>query len=75
MEANLPRFLTFCNKLSALRAFAVRLGLNVGKAAWRPCAAHPRGTATNLSPARTSVSPEAYDEAAVFSWMGGRAWP
>jgi hypothetical protein len=30
-----------------------------------------RGAATNLSPAQTSVSSEAYEEAAVFSWMAG----
>jgi hypothetical protein len=37
----------------------------------RPRAGHPRGTATNLSPAQTSVSSEAYNKVAVFSWMAG----
>src|ERR1700722_6948118 len=37
----------------------------------RPCAGHPRGPATNLSADQTSVNSEAYDEAAVFSWMVG----
>src|ERR1700733_10509751 len=50
-------------------------GLNVGKAVMAglvlPCAGHPRGAVTNLSPAQTSVSSEAYDEIAMFSWMGG----
>src|SRR3984957_13572123 len=35
------------------------------------CAGHPRSAATNLSPAQTSVSSEAYDQTEVFSWMAG----
>ena len=53
-------------------ALAVGLRLNVGRAVMaRPCAGHPRTAATNLSAAQTSVNSEAYDEAAVLSWMAG----
>src|ERR1700722_483189 len=37
----------------------------------RPCPGHPRGSATNLSAAQTSVNSVAYDEAAGFSWVAG----
>src|SRR3984957_10269734 len=37
----------------------------------RPCPGHPRGSATNLSAAQTSVNSVAYDEAAGFSWAAG----
>jgi hypothetical protein len=37
----------------------------------QPCAGHPRGVVTNLSAAQTSVNSDAYNEAAVFSWMAG----
>src|ERR1700722_18958112 len=62
---------------TARRASGVGPRLDVGKAATAglvlPCASHPRGAATSLSAVRTSVSSEAYNEAAVSRGWPGRA--
>jgi hypothetical protein len=60
----------------ALKALAVGRGLNIDNAVMAGLVpAIHAAAAINLSPAQTSVSSDAYDEAAVFSWMAGSGRP
>jgi hypothetical protein len=60
----------------ALKALAVGHGSNIGNAVMAGLVpAIHAGAAINLSPAKTSVSSEAYDEAACSRGWPGRARP
>jgi len=60
------------NENLALKALVVGQGLNIGNAVMASLVpAIHAAPAINLSPVQTSVSSDAYDEAAVFWWMAG----